>query len=261
MKQCKHTHQTIKWLAGLLVIVGGSAIAALPAHAQLDVGLSVSFDDMETNYRTYTHNPDPDSLYEYGESAAVKALTDNDPTTNVELWYKSETPGITNKEIVDRNVGFTATNGNHQVKVSSVTASEWDVYGEEWVAGLLAKYTPLSEAMDQLSEPAQAVFEASFKNAGLGDPNVSEFSLDTQGNIRLQTAGFYDLRDVIEQRALESKQQAEMLAQLATEPQQVKEVAAAEAGLTTEELDEKIGESVAVVEGLSALLAAVKQLN
>ncbi|MGB0564715.1 MAG: NF038130 family PEP-CTERM protein [Spirulinaceae cyanobacterium] len=238
-----------------MLVLGAGAIAAAPVQAQV-----IDIDDDETNIRTYTHSPDPDSLYEYGESAAVRALTDGDPTTNVELWYKSEAPDLS-KETVMRNVGFTATNGNHEVRVSSVTAAEWDVYGQQWVADFLKEYTPFDEAMAGLSDEAKTVFETSFRDVGLGDPNVTEFSLDEEGNISLQTAGFYDLRGVLETRATAEKDKVAEVAALATAPAPVKQAAAAKAGITVEELEEKIVEAAAADEGITALLAAIAKLD
>ncbi|NEO83593.1 MAG: hypothetical protein F6J87_04935 [Spirulina sp. SIO3F2] len=279
MKQSKHISRMAQWLAGAAVLASAGAIAAAPVRAQSgapNLSMAISFDQGETQFRTYTHSPDPDSLYEYGESAAVRALTDGDITTNVELWYKAETPAITNDDIIDsnlgtsgannsesvaRNVGFTATNGNRQVRVSSVTADEWDVYGQQWVNEFIGKYTPFASAMENLSEPAQVVFQESFRHAGLGDPNVAEFSLDEDGNITLQTVGFYDLSPVIEARTTEKKLAAEAVVALAAAPPPVKAAAAAKEGLTVEQLDEKIETAKAAAEGLDAILLALEELE
>ncbi|MEM8642140.1 MAG: NF038130 family PEP-CTERM protein [Cyanobacteria bacterium P01_G01_bin.54] len=254
MRQFQHQSKFTHWLAGAMLVVGTGAIAASPAQAQ-----SISFDETE-QYRTYTHSPDPDSLYEYGESAAIRALTDGDSRTNVELWYKSEVPGL-DKEVVLRNVGFTATNGRHKVRVTSVRADEWDVYGQQWVNDFLKEYSPFDEVMAELSDPAKEVFESSFRNVGLGDPNVTEFSLDEEGNISLQTAGFYDLRSVLEKRASAQKETVSEAVALATAPLPLKQAAADQAGITVEKLDEKIAEAAAVDEGLSALLMAISELD
>lgn len=314
MRQSKHISRMAQWLAGAAVLASTGAIAATPVQAQSgapDLSLAISFDQGETQFRTYTHSPDPDSLYEYGESAAVRALTDGDITTNVELWYKAETPAITNDDIIDpnlgtsgannsesvaRNVGFTATNGNRQVRVSSVTADEWDVYGQQWVNEFIGKYTPFANALESLSEPAQVVFQESFRHAGLGDPNVAEFSLDNEGNITIQTVGFYDLSPVIAARATEKKLEAEAVAARAAAPLAVKEqVAKAEniarpgkvrtfsilrnyrkqrlsalskrpnhsyrCCITVEQLEQKIETAEAAVEGLDAILLAIAELE
>lgn len=248
--------------------MGGSALALLslvtlgaaPAAAQ-SLNFAVDFDDTETNYRTYTHSPDPDSLYEYTEGAAIRALTDGDPTTNVELWYRGEGQTVADPELVNRNVGFTATSGQRQVRVSSVTASEWNDYGDQWLKEFFAEYEPLETAMAGLSSPAQTAFEEVFKTVGLGDPNVSEFVLTQAGDITLQTAGFFDLREVVKARATEGKATAQQVAALAAASEIQKTVAAAAAGITVEALEAKITQSLGVVEGLEALLVAIDSLD
>jgi hypothetical protein len=224
------------------------AIAPVPALA-----FSIDFDDLETNYRTYTHSPDPDELYAYGESAAVRALSDRDVTTNVELWYVGERVG--------QSVGFVATNGEHQVRVSSATEDDWDEYRERWIAGLFAKYKPFEQAWASLSDPAQRAFEDTFRHAGLGDPNVTEFSLSPTGTVHLQMAGFYDLRPTLKSRAERYREQQEQVVRLAAAPLPQKQIVATQLGLTVEQLEAKIQDSVTVVEGVTALIQATEQLD
>lgn len=246
--------------SGVLTLMGLGILGVASATAQ-SIKFAIDFDDTETNYRTYTHDPDPDSLYEYTEGAAVRALTDGDSTTNVELWYKGEGLTIADPELVNRNVGFTATNGTQKVRVSSVTASEWDDYGDQWLNEFLAEYEPLDTAMKSLSSSAKTAFEDVFKTVGLGDPNVSDFVLTQTGDITLQTVGFFDLRDVVKVRAAEGKATAQKVAALATASEIEKAAVARATGTTVEDLEADISRSLGVIEGLEALISAVDSLD
>ncbi|TVQ57943.1 MAG: hypothetical protein EA366_07685 [Spirulina sp. DLM2.Bin59] len=239
---------TRKLLLGLSLVASLGAIAAQPAWS-----LTIDFDDAETNYRTYTHNPDPDALYRYGQVAAIHALTDGDFSTNVELYYSSED--------VTRNVGFDATVGNYTARVTSVTTSDWQDYGAQWRQDLFTRYNSFQTSWDSLSSPAQTVFEETFKYAGLGDPNIAQFAMDASGGMTIHTVGFYDLRAVLQTRAGEKLAQYETLAKLATATNTQKAAAAAQMGISTTELNHKIAASPFAIEGLTALLATVNNLQ
>lgn len=240
--------RTQKLLVSLAMMAGCGALAVQPAWS-----FTIDFDDAETNYRTYTDSPDPDALYRYGESAAVQALTDGSVNTNVELTYKSE--------VVTENVGFNATRGNRTARITSVTTADWDQYGQTWMNDLFKRYESLGTSWSNLSSPAKSVFSESFKMAGLGDPNVAEFSLAADGAIAMQTVGFYDLRGVLSSRAGQQLANYSTLQQLAGATPLQKAAYAAKAGITVAALEQQIATAPAVIEGLSALLTTINDLK
>lgn len=239
---------TQRLLLGLSLVASLGAIAAQPAWS-----LTLDFDDAETNYRTYTHNPDPDALYQYGQAAAIQALTDGDFSTNVELYYSGEN--------VTENVGFNATVGNYTARVTSVTTADWQEYGTQWMNDLFTRYDSFQTSWNSLSSPAQSVFEETFKSAGLGDPNIAQFAMDDTGGMTMSTVGFYDLRAVLQTRAGEKLAQSQALAKLATATNTQKAAAAAKMGITTTALNAQIAASPFAIEGLTSLLMTVNNLQ
>lgn len=176
-------------LAGASLSVGLSAIVSASAQAAtltMDPG-SIQFDTL--NYQTYTGGSNgsftPNNL-----NAARTALTDNDATSNVELWYTSEKPSA--------NVGFAGTIGGHQVSVSSVTKSDWSVFGNTWFNGLLAANSEINAIWSGLNSTAQMGLRTALTTNGLpaaGDPNVGALTLDTNTNqLSLSLIGHLDLK-------------------------------------------------------------------
>lgn len=241
---------TRRLLLGLSFVASLGAIATQPAWSS---ELVITIDDTETNYRTYTHNPDPDALYQYGQAAAIQALTDGDFSTNVELYYSGEN--------VTENVGFSATVGNYTAKVTSVTTSDWQEYGTQWMNDLFTRYDSFQTSWNGLSSPAQTVFEETFKYAGLGDPNIAQFAMDADGGMTMHTVGFYDLRSVLQTRAGEKLAQYQTLGKLATASNTQKAAAAVKMGITPTELNQQIAASPFAIEGLTALLSTVSNLQ
>lgn len=165
-----------KVFIGASLAAGLSAVAATPATA-----LEIEFHGAE-HIKSYTHQDgnlwvDADASY----------LTDGQLETNVELWYDSENPLA--------NVGFTATEGSHTVKVESVTAADWAVFADDWLDGLLATYEPLEAVWNNLSPFFQNTLKSQLPSIGAGDPNIAEFSLDETGAVGLQMAGWSNLWD------------------------------------------------------------------
>jgi hypothetical protein len=167
---------TKKVFIGASLAAGLSAVAATPAQA-----LDITFHGAE-HIQSYTHEDgnlwvDADASY----------LTDGQLETNVELWYDSENPLA--------NVGFTATEGSHTVKVESVTDADWAVFADDWLDGLLATYAPLEAVWNELPSFLQNMLKAQLPSIGGGDPNIAEFSLDETGAVGIQMAGWNNLWD------------------------------------------------------------------
>jgi hypothetical protein len=174
-----------KFLLGATVVAGMSGIASAPAHAALLAPQNITFNT--TNYQTYTGG-NSGSFIPNNSAAAINALTDNDPTSNVELWYTTENPTA--------NVGFNATLGGFDVSVSSVTGADWANFGNQWLTDLLTHYGV------NLPQPAyNAVLNDLIAIGGLpraNDPNVGAFTYDTNsGKFDLTLVGHYDLRERI----------------------------------------------------------------
>ncbi|MEH1828738.1 MAG: NF038130 family PEP-CTERM protein [Nostoc sp.] len=173
-----------KLVIGASMAIGVSALATAPAHAT-----SFSFDNNTGEINTYTGGSDGTFIRgnaQGGTNAAIQALTDNDPTSNVELWYSTENP--------TSNVGFTATQGNYSATVSSVTASDWNNFGSQWVGDLLNTYTPFKSVWNGFSASTKSSITSSFSSLGIGDPNIGGFQFGQNGGVQLQLVGDLDVK-------------------------------------------------------------------
>ncbi|MEH1834828.1 MAG: NF038130 family PEP-CTERM protein [Nostoc sp.] len=172
-----------KLVIGASMAIGVSALATAPAHA-------ASFDFNNTvEINTYTGGSNGTFIRgnaQGGTNAAIKALTDNNPTSNVELWYSSETP--------DSNVGFTATEGNYSATVSSVTASDWNTFGSQWLGDLLTAYTPFKSVWNGFSATTQSLVASYFPSLGMGDPNIGSFQFGQNSGVELSLVGHLDVK-------------------------------------------------------------------
>ncbi|MEH1768350.1 NF038130 family PEP-CTERM protein [Nostoc sp.] len=173
-----------KLVIGASMAIGVSALTTAPAHAT-----SFSFDNNTGEINTYTGGSDGTFIRgnaQGGTNAAIKALTDNDPTSNVELWYTTENP--------TSNVGFTATQGNYSATVSSVTASDWNNFGSQWISDLLNTYTPFQSVWNGFSASTKSLITSSFSSLGIGDPNIGGFQFGQNGGVQLQLVGDLDVK-------------------------------------------------------------------
>ncbi|MDZ7951772.1 NF038130 family PEP-CTERM protein [Nostoc sp. DedQUE09] len=172
-----------KLVIGASMAIGVSALATAPAHA-------TSFDFNNTGeINTYTGGSNGTFIKgnaQGGTNAAIKALTDNNPSSNVELWYSSETPGS--------NVGFTATKGNYSASVSSVTANDWNSFGSQWLGDLLSSYTPFQSVWNGFSADSKSLITSYFPSLGMGDPNIGGFQFGQNGGVELKLVGHLDVK-------------------------------------------------------------------
>ncbi|WP_234016968.1 NF038130 family PEP-CTERM protein [Nostoc sp. 'Lobaria pulmonaria (5183) cyanobiont'] len=172
-----------KLVIGASMAVGVSALATAPAHA-------TSFDFNNTGeINTYTGGSNGTFIKgnaQGGTKAAIKALTDNDSSSNVELWYSSETP--------DSNVGFTATKGSYKATVSSVTANDWNSFGSQWLGDLLSSYTPFQSVWNGFSAESKSLVTSYFPSLGMGDPNIGGFQFGQNGGVELKLVGHLDVK-------------------------------------------------------------------
>ncbi|MBN3923379.1 NF038130 family PEP-CTERM protein [Nostoc sp. NMS4] len=172
-----------KLVIGASMAIGVSGLATAPAHA-------TSFDFNNTGeINTYTGGSNGTFINgnaKGGTKSAIKALTDNDPSSNVELWYSSETPGS--------NVGFTATKGNYKATVSSVTADDWNSFGSQWLGDLLSSYTPFQSVWNGFSADSKSLVTSYFPSLGMGDPNIGGFQFGQNGGVELKLVGHLDVK-------------------------------------------------------------------
>ncbi|MEH2086665.1 NF038130 family PEP-CTERM protein, partial [Nostoc sp.] len=177
----KTTFQTL--VIGASMAIGVSALATAPAHA-------TSFDFNNTGeINTYTGGSTGTFIKgnaQGGTKSAIKALTDNDSSSNVELWYSSETPGS--------NVGFTATKGTYTATVSSVTANDWNSFGSQWLGDLLSSYTPFQSVWNGFSADSKSLVTSYFPSLGMGDPNIGGFQFGQNGGVELKLVGHLDVK-------------------------------------------------------------------
>ncbi|WP_334832744.1 NF038130 family PEP-CTERM protein [Nostoc sp.] len=173
-----------KLVIGASIAIGVSALATAPAHAT-----SFSFNGNTGEINTYTGGSNGTFIRgnaQGGTNAAINALTDNDATSNVELWYSTENP--------TSNVGFTATQGSYSATVSSVTADDWKIFGSQWVGDLLNSYTPFKSVWNGFSASTQSLITSSFPSLGIGDPNIGGFQFGQNGGVELKLVGDLDVK-------------------------------------------------------------------
>ncbi|MEH2420340.1 MAG: NF038130 family PEP-CTERM protein [Nostoc sp.] len=172
-----------KFVIGASMAIGVSALATAPAHAT-----SFSFNNTgEIN--TYTGGSNGTFIKgnaQGGTNAAIKALTDNNSSSNVELWYSTENP--------TSNVGFTATEGNYSATVSSVTANDWNSFGSQWLGDLLSTYQPFKSVWSGFSASTQSLVAGYFPSLGMGDPNIGSFQFGQNGGVELSLVGHLDVK-------------------------------------------------------------------
>jgi hypothetical protein len=134
---------------------------------------------------------------------ATAALTDNDSTTNVELFTSGET--------VTDHVGFTANLGKNTIKVESVTQADWadGTLATEWLTGFSQAYGGLMSSIptfggSNLLKDFNANFNLlvtqlktnGFKTAG--DPNIGDVSYNqTTKDLEIDLVGHLDLTGTI----------------------------------------------------------------
>ncbi|WP_177176109.1 NF038130 family PEP-CTERM protein [Trichormus sp. NMC-1] len=168
-----------KLLVGASMAIGFGVVAATPAQA-------VSFSYNSPNQiKTYTGGSDG-VFIPNNTAAATKALTDGDVTSNVELWYSDENPTA--------NVGFTATQGAYSATVSSVTASDWNTFGSQWLGDLLSTYTPFESVWNSFSANTKSLVTGYFPLLGMGDPNIGNFEFGQNGGVELKLIGHLDVK-------------------------------------------------------------------
>ncbi|WP_335103352.1 NF038130 family PEP-CTERM protein [Nostoc sp.] len=177
-----------KLVIGASMAIGVSALATAPAHAT-----SFSFNNTgEIN--TYTGGSNGTFIKgnaQGGTNAAIKALTDNNSSSNVELWYSTENP--------TSNVGFTATQKNYSATVSSVTTSDWSSFGSQWLGDLLSTYTPFKSVWNGFSASTQSLVTSYFPLLGMGDPNIGSFQFGQDGGVELNLVGHLDVKTKLSQ--------------------------------------------------------------
>ena len=191
------------------IAAGMSAIATAPAQATLQTldQNSIQFKDFTTgqsttNFRTYSGGST--GAFSTGNvSDAIKALTDTDVTSNVEL-------GPDNNTLSSDNFGFTGTLGGHTVSVSGVTAADWQNFGSQWLDGFLNTYNGKGgitvtgnnvtvagvPGLGSFTDTKTDLLNSLIADGGLpssGDPNIGSLTIDNTGQIQLGLVGFYDL--------------------------------------------------------------------
>ncbi|MBD2494122.1 NF038130 family PEP-CTERM protein [Nostoc sp. FACHB-280] len=172
--------RTLKTLViGASMAVGVSAIASNPAQAT-----TFSFNDTN-EIKTYTGGSNGQFIT--GDTtAAIKALTDKDASSNVELWHSTENP--------TSNVGFTATKGKYNATVTSVTADDWKSFSSQWVNDLLTNYTPFQSVWNGFSADTKSLVTNYLPSLGMGDPNIGGFQFDKNGGVELKLVGHLDVK-------------------------------------------------------------------
>ncbi len=126
-------------------------------------------------------------------SKAITALTDNDSTTNVELWNVGET--------VTDNVGFTGKLGRNTIRVESVTQADWanpnQKLAKGWLDGFLGAYDSfLTPVMRSAISGNYSQMLTALQTKGLyssGDPNIGNVTYErSSGELQVDLVGHLD---------------------------------------------------------------------
>jgi hypothetical protein len=211
-------------LVGLAVV--GAMVVEVPAFAADLRATNIQFmtngvvnSSSAPNLNTWTYSGSPlfdatgvggvnrrvlNDFNNYGDTAkAAAALSDNDRATNVELWTKNR--NSTDRTVYD-HVGFTANLGNHQVKVESVTKSDWadGKLATAWLSGFRSNYSGLMQSISTTPnsnllmefDSNLSLFTSHLSTNGfneLGDANIGDLSLnDRTGQLKLDLVGHLD---------------------------------------------------------------------
>jgi hypothetical protein len=162
-----------KLLIGASVVVGFNTVATLPSFA-------ASLDKESIKFYG--------NIDVFGPGTAEDALTDDSFLTNVELSASTE-------DLSDSVSGFSGKLGNTEVSVESVTAADWDEFGDQWLDDFEAAYGDLFNANIFGYDVGQMI--ASEVQKGLtrsGDPNIGSFVQDdATGEYQLGLIGHYNL--------------------------------------------------------------------
>ncbi|MEA5501162.1 MAG: NF038130 family PEP-CTERM protein [Limnoraphis robusta] len=206
-----------KFFVGASVVVGMSAISVTPAFAGNLT--NVQFDG--TDYRTYNY----ETITNRVEADAISALTDGDSLTNVEL--------AASDEMGRSRVGFSGLLNGVGVKVESVTAADWNIFGGQWLNDFQAAYSNLSNAT--VSIPFLGSINVGEVVAGAiqgglarsGDVNIGSFVQDDiTGEYQLNMVGHYNLLDApYVKNALTTQQINTIKGFMGGNPLQISEVA------------------------------------
>ncbi len=133
------------------------------------------------------------------DSASLDSLLQGDasnPMGNVELFPSSETVGFSG--------GVTSLSGTlngTSIKLESLTASDWDVFGQRWFSKFL------DASLNEAGHNTRAMlgddflygeFVAKGGREVFSDPNISYVNQnDTTGDVKIGLAGHYNARDRI----------------------------------------------------------------
>ncbi|MBD2446266.1 NF038130 family PEP-CTERM protein [Nostoc sp. FACHB-152] len=136
-------------------------------------------------------------------SKATAALTDNDRTTNVELFTSGET--------VTDHVGFTANLGKNTIKIESVTKADWadGTLATGWLTGFRDTYgglmsgittTPGSNMLKDFNSNFTSLVSYLSTNGfnAAGDPNIGDVSYNqATKDLKIDLVGHLDLSPTI----------------------------------------------------------------
>jgi len=162
-------------LIGTSAAIGASLLVTAPAFAASLTNIQFN----TTDYKVYTRD---------GSAAdAASVLTDIDAVSNVELGFSTENQMA--------NVGFSANLGGHAVSVETVTAADWAVFGNQWLADFQAAYPSLFAANIMGINLGQAIAATVMSGPDrIGDPNIGSFAKDDESGVfTLHMVGHYDV--------------------------------------------------------------------
>ena len=202
-----------KFLMGATLATGMSAIASSPAVATTLRPSNIQFSTYNNlpQIETYLFSNPPavetvngiqrqvlNDITRDNVGKAVQALTDNSSATNVELWYRGETP---------QRVGFTANLGTNTLKVESITKADWadGVLATAWLNGFRNNYsglmasiatTPGSNLLNDFNTNFNSIV-GHLRTNGFdvaGDPNIGDVTYNTQtGQLKVDLVGHLDV--------------------------------------------------------------------
>jgi hypothetical protein len=163
-----------KYILGASVVVGVGAIAATPASAGSLGNVTVS-----GQHLTYGADSDSTFLVNNNQSNWETALSTKG---NIELGGQ-----LGNANVADFNNPTTLTGdiGGQEITFSSLTASDWNAIGQQWMSDVLS-------AHGYDSSQASSFYNLFKWNGGrqrFSDPNIASVTQNDEGYINVDLAG------------------------------------------------------------------------
>ncbi|NJK35999.1 MAG: PEP-CTERM sorting domain-containing protein [Oscillatoriales cyanobacterium SM2_2_1] len=180
---------------GITTLFGVSA-----AQASSLVNLSIT-GSAPNDYRVFDISGTTVNVVPATLGNAEKVLDGNaaNPTGNVELAASSEQFGFD----FSKNTALTGTIAGKSLTLSSLTAADWQIIGNQWFDDLLTAYLVLPDFLipnlAEIKIELRSRLLTEITQRRFSDPNISYVYQDPNNTLRIGLAGFLDARPILTQ--------------------------------------------------------------